>query len=807
RRRFDDGAVGGGLDAFLRGALAQAEPQSPLFAVVAALPRAGYASLAPRDRAAWARRARTQLQGGSTRTRLAAGETGEGRARRAGTRPAAAPSGRTRRARAGPADGLEAPVGTLSRIRATTVERLARVGVQTVRDVLWYFPHRHADFTNVKPIAALVAGESATVVGQVKKSRVAFIGRRMRGTEVTIEDESGRIRALWFNQPYLAKQFREGSRLGLAGKVGAYRGRLQFDSPEWELLDDDGGGTHVGRYVPVYPLTQGLPGRTVRKLARAAIDRHLASVAESLPAEVLEETGYLGEQEAIRQLHFPESFELRDAARERLAFQELLAIQLAVLRRKREARARADAPVIHMKGDFLQQFTDALPFQLTNAQMRAITQIRTDLAQAEPMARLLQGDVGSGKTVVAAAAMLGAVAAGQQAVLMAPTEILAEQHYQTFNRIFGGDPSGSVFHDYTVAPALGRPVRMARLSGSATATRKRQIQKAIQAGELDIVVGTHALIEERVGFERLGLAVVDEQHRFGVMQRDALRGKGGSPHLLVMTATPIPRTLALTIYGDLDVSRLDEMPPGRLPVATTFAAPDQRDEVYGRVREEIAKGRQVFFICPLVEESEAVEAKAAVQEFERLRANVFPDLQERMRLLHGRLPPAEKDPAMQDFRERRADILVSTAVIEVGVDVPNATVIVIEGADRFGLAQLHQFRGRVGRGAEQSYCFLLSESDSESARERLSLMESTSDGFELAEADLKMRGPGEYFGTRQSGLPDLRVAKLTDHDLLLKARNYAERILDRDPNLRAPEHRSLAQRASLLAVEGADARH
>ena len=798
QRRFNDSAVAGGLDAFLRSAIGRAAPGSALFQAVAALPKSGYGSLSPRERSAWERHVRSQLDPASRPT-----------GSRSRPRPKAAPTRRAARPPPATGGGLESPIGTLGRVRATTIQKLERVGLRTAGDMLWYFPHRHADFTNVKAIAALVVGEEATVVGTVQSARVAFLGRRMRGTEAVIEDASGRIRALWFNQTFLAKQFQIGARIGLAGKVSAYRKRLQFDNPEWELLDEGGdeGGTHVGRYVPIYPLTQGLPGRTVRRLARAAVDRYLSLAPESLPPEILEETGYPGAQEAIRGLHFPESLEQREACRERLAFEELLAIQLAVLQRKREARERRDAPVIELGGEFLQQFVDALPFQLTNAQIRTITEIRGDIAQQEPMARLLQGDVGSGKTVVAAAAVLGAIAAGYQTVVMAPTEILAEQHHRTFKRLFGGDTEGSIFHDYSVAPALGRPVRLALLTGSVSASRKRELQRALEGGELDLVIGTHTLIQERVAFERLGLAVVDEQHRFGVLQRDALRGKGQSPHLLVMTATPIPRTLALTIYGDLDVSRLDEMPPGRRPVETRYAGPEERDEVYARVREEITRGHQVFVICPLVEESDAVEAKAAVQEFERLRTAVFPALADRMRLLHGRMSGAEKETVMADLLARRADMLVSTSVVEVGMDVPNATVIVVEGAERFGLSQLHQLRGRVGRSAHQSYCYLLSESESESGRKRLSLMERTTDGFELAEADLAMRGPGEYFGTRQSGLPDLRVAKLTDQALLLKARNHAERMLDRDPNLRAPEHRVLAKRAGRLDIEGAEAVH
>ena len=825
RRGFNDGTVTGGLDAFLRRALRDADPGSALYAVVAALPQAGYASLSPEARAAWADRALTLLTPAATGA-PASPEPRERPARRSGAAPPRSPA----QARSGkppaPADApperraspprprggpprLDDPVGVLGRMRGTTQAKLATLNITTVHDLLWHFPSRHVDFRNVKPIAELMVGETATVVGEIISSRVAFIGRRMRSTEATIADESGRIRCLWFNQPYLAKSLPEGARVGVAGKVGAYRRRPQFDSPEWERLDDSE-ATHVGRFVPIYPLTQGLPGRTMRRLAREAVDRYLPLLPESLPPAVMEETGYPPEADAIRDLHFPESMGVREVARERLAFQELLAIQLAVVQRKRRDRALADAPVIRMSGEFLQQFVDALPFQLTNAQMRAITELRQDLARPEPMARLLQGDVGSGKTVVAAVTMLAAVAAGHQAVLMAPTEILAEQHFQTFGRIFGGGEEGSVFHNYTVAPALGRPVRMAILTGSTPARRKREILQAIHDGQLDVVVGTHALIEEAVSFEKLGLAVVDEQHRFGVLQRDALRNRragGGSPHLLVMTATPIPRTLALTIYGDLDVARLDELPPGRERPETHFAGPDERADVYDRVRAEIAAGRQVFFICPLVEESESVEAKSAVQEFERLRTAVFPELAERMRLLHGRMSASEKETAMTDFRDRRADVLVSTAVIEVGIDVPNATVMVIEGADRFGLSQLHQFRGRVGRGEHASYCYLLAGSDGDAARERLQLMESTADGFELAEADLRMRGPGEYFGTRQSGLPDLRVAKLTDQALLMQARNWAERLLDVDPNLRAPEHQPLARMAGRMSVAGADAVH
>jgi ATP-dependent DNA helicase RecG len=452
-------------------------------------------------------------------------------------------------------------------------------------------------------------------------------------------------------------------------------------------------------------------------------------------------------------------------------------------------------------------FIASLPFKLTSAQRQAIREVLEDMADETPMTRLLEGDVGSGKTVVAAAALLAAVASGYQGAIMAPTEILAEQHMRTFTRLLAPDQEeapadGPWFQQsgpgYVVLePAyMGRPVRVALLTGSLKASEKTAVQEAIAVGDVDIAVGTHALLQEGVAFHRLGLAVIDEQHRFGVEQRAALREKGGSPHVLVMTATPIPRTLALTVYGDLDITVLNEMPPGRPKVKTYRVLPYRRDEAFEFVRKKIAEGRQAFIICPLVEESESIEAKAAVQEYERLSRNVFPEL--RLGLLHGRMASGEKDAVMRSFRDQDIDILVSTAVVEVGVDVPNATVILIEGAERFGLSQLHQFRGRVRRSSEQAYCFLLSDNPSPESEERLSIMETVDDGFQLAEHDLRLRGPGEYFGTRQSGMPDLRVAKLTDVEMIMRARNEAIRLLDADPGLAADEHRAIRDRVQSL---------
>jgi ATP-dependent DNA helicase RecG len=513
-------------------------------------------------------------------------------------------------------------------------------------------------------------------------------------------------------------------------------------------------------------------------------------------------------------MHYPDGWQELDEARRRLAFDELLVIQVGVLRRRRLWQEGGHAQSLTLSEPVRRGFLESLPFQLTGAQQRAMESILGDLAQERPMSRLLQGDVGSGKTVVAAAALVAAVANGRQGVLMAPTEILAEQHYRTLCNLLGaGQEMGWAQTQTRVAgvaglllpPYLDRPLRIALLTGSLSSKEKAAVQRQVAEGVVDMAVGTHALIQEEVGFERLGLAIVDEQHRFGVMQRAALRGKGPSPHLLVMTATPIPRTLALTLYGDLDISVIDEMPPGRKPVKTLWTMPHERDDAYRFVREQVGQGRQAFVICPLIEESEALTVRAATQEYERLSREVFPNL--RLGLLHGRLPAAEKDRVMRAFRDHGLDILVSTAVVEVGIDVPNATVMMVEGADRFGLAQLHQFRGRVGRGAEQSYCLLLSDDPGEEAQERLKLMEQTQDGFVLAEADLRLRGPGEFFGTRQSGMPDLKVARLSDVQLIEEAREDAAGVLDADPDLSDAEHALLAVEAARLWSRVVDEAH
>ena len=789
RRGCDDGAVIGGLDRFL--ALARAD--KGVAGLLAAAPAAkAYGELKREQRERWLRAV------------LAA------KAARGQAKTAARPEALEGRAVERPADPLDAPVTVVRGVKSVLQAKLAKIDVRSVRDLLFLFPNRHNDFADVRPIAELVPDEEQTTVVSVWSAAKVRLGRR-DGTQAVVGDETGTMRVVWFNQPYLADQLKTNDRIVLAGKVTLFNRLKTMENPEWERLAGDD-LTHTGRLVPVYPLTQGLSQRQLRRVVKEAVDRFAALVKEALPAELRRRNGLLGIVEALRQAHYPDSWERQEAARRRLAFEELLCVQLAVLER-RLAWQVGRAPAFQLDGT-LAAYRTSLPFSLTGAQERVLGEIVADIQRSRPMARLLEGDVGSGKTAVAAAALAVAAANGYQGALMAPTEILAEQHYRTLASLLGG------------LDFVGRKLRIELLTGSLSGATKRAAVEAVAAGEVDIAVGTHALIQEGVAFHRLGLAVVDEQHRFGVMQRAALRerassatehvrgepveprrpstssGRTGSmardvvakpgqtPHLLVMSATPIPRTLALTFFGDLDVSVIDEMPPGRLAVQTEWVGPEERGRAYAFVREQVHEGRQAFVVCPLIEESAALQTRAATQEYERLSREVFPEL--RLGLLHGRLAAAAKDAVLDAFRRGELHVLVATTVIEVGIDIPNATVMVIEGADRFGLAQLHQLRGRVGRGAEQSFCLLLSDDPSQTARQRLKLLEELSDGFALAEADLRLRGPGDYFGTRQSGLPELKAAGFGDVRLIEDARQEALRLLDADPTLAQAEHAALA---------------
>ncbi|HLY29687.1 MAG TPA: ATP-dependent DNA helicase RecG, partial [Ktedonobacterales bacterium] len=620
---------------------------------------------------------------------------------------------------------LDGPVTAIPGVGATQAERLARLGVSSVRDLLMTFPREHRDYSALKKIAQLPFDEVSTTIGLIwDVTTTRTKGGRSR-TVARITDETGPLYVSWFNQPYLQKQLTKGAYIVVTGIKQRFGNRVEMSVRSHEL-PEQGDLINTGRLVPVYPLTEGLHPKALRRFTKWAVDHCASFLPDALPPALRMRARLEPLPEAIAQIHYPDNAEALARARRRLAFDELFLIQMGMLTKRANWRDGAQAPALPIPESLIFAesatserepidlpampttglwpmtatcFETALPFRFTGAQRRAIREILADLRHTEPMSRLLQGDVGSGKTVVAAAALLAAAANGYQGALLAPTEILAEQHYRGLIRLL--EPFGLL---------------VVLLTGSQRARERTQARDALANGQAAVAIGTHALIQEDVAFHRLGLAIVDEQHRFGVEQREALRRKGQSPHMLVMTATPIPRTLALSIYGDLDVSVLDELPAGRQPIITRWRAGRHRHEAYALVEQEVAAGRQAYVICPLVEESEALEAKSAIAEYERLRTEVFPHL--RLGLVHGQLRPAEKDRVMRAFRDGELDVLVATAVVEVGVDVPNATVMIIEDADRFGLSQLHQFRGRVGRGDQQSYCYLLSQEASAAARER-----------------------------------------------------------------------------------------
>ncbi|MGO8946828.1 MAG: ATP-dependent DNA helicase RecG [Ktedonobacterales bacterium] len=698
---------------------------------------------------------------------------------------------------------LQAPVTSIPGVGATHAERLRRLGIETIGDLLYSFPREHLDYSTLHKIGSLPFGEVRTVIGLIWEVENQRTGGGKVRTVARITDETGAIRATWFNQPYLKKQLTPGAYIVATGTKLRFGNRVEFSVRSHEI-PEQGDLINTGRLVPVYRLTEGLSPKVMRRFTKWTVDHCATLVPEYLPVSLRSRAGLEVLPQAIAQMHYPDGAASLHLARRRLAFDELFLMQLGMLTRRANRLAGPRAPSLSVPESliFLDSrgepdvvapislgkslwsltaacFEESLPFRFTGAQRKAIREIVADLHNPEPMTRLLQGDVGSGKTVVAAAALLVAAANGYQGALLAPTEILAEQHFRSLANLLS--PFG---------------LHVVLLTGRQRAKERLAARDALANGEAALAIGTHALIQEDVVFRHLALAIVDEQHRFGVEQRDSLREKGYNPHMLVMTATPIPRTLALTLYGDLDISVLDELPAGRQPIITRWRVGGQVQEAYRMVSEEVAAGRQAYIICPLVEESEAQEAKSAIAEYERLKKSVFPDL--RLGLVHGQLRPAEKDSVMRAFRDGVIDVLVATAVVEVGVDVPNATVMLIEDGDRFGLSQLHQFRGRVGRGEHQSYCYVLSKEASGLKHERLSLFEQISDGFELAEKDLQLRGAGDFFGTRQSGLPELKVADLADTQLLAEARSQAEWLWQQDPFLRDLEHAALRERVYLF---------
>jgi ATP-dependent DNA helicase RecG len=648
---------------------------------------------------------------------------------------------------------------------------LERLGIATWGDLIEHFPHAHRDRRDVRLVGELGVGEEATVAVAVRGVTVKPMrDRRRKRVEARVFDESGPLVAVWFNQPWIARQLGEGSQVLLHGKL---RRRGEFWVTEFEQLGGDGAPVHTVGLVPVHPATEGISAAKLRELMWQAYPRMLASV-EPLPTALRVAEELPDRPAALAAAHFPDREEDEQGARRRLAFEELFLLQLAVAGRRRARREGRRARPLAARGVVVDRWRWSLPFELTGDQVAAMGEIDADLGGERPMQRLLMGEVGSGKTVIALEAMLRAVENGAQAALMAPTETLAEQHHRTLDSLLGGT----------------LPLEL--LTGSTTAARRRDLLDRLASGQLQLVVGTHALIEPAVEFRDLAVVVVDEQHRFGVRQRAALDAKapeGLVPHSLHMTATPIPRTLSLTAYGDLDATVLRELPQGRRPVETFVVdGARARARAYERIREEIAAGRQCFVVCPLVEESEALQAKAATVEYERLRTTEFAD--QRVELIHGQMPSKKKTAAMEAFARGEADVLVATSVIEVGIDVPNATVMLIEAAERYGLSQLHQLRGRVGRGEHGSLCIVFGDPK----LPRLEAIAGERDGFRLAEIDLELRGAGDVLGVRQHGLPEFRVARLPeDAELLVRARDRADSILLEDPRLELPEHALLRE--------------
>ncbi|MDY6795953.1 MAG: ATP-dependent DNA helicase RecG [Actinomycetota bacterium] len=671
---------------------------------------------------------------------------------------------------------LREPVNAVSGVGSSFLRNLHALEIETVGDLLYHFPRRYLDRRRLSVINEVKIGEEATVVGTVRRADINRRSGRRSVANVAIYDGTAYLYGIWFNQPYHAERLQPGIEVAFSGKVQYRYGRLQMINPSYDILEDSrdmGSKTvHTGRIIPLHPATQKLSAAMLRRLIMRALDQ-FGDLPDHIPLPLRSRWGYPHLSQALREMHFPGSAGRMNRARQRLAYDELLVMQVGLALRRKRLELATPGIAHGRPGGMIESFIGWLPFELTSSQKNAFGEICRDMSRPYPMNRLLQGEVGSGKTVVALLALVLSIESGNQGAIMAPTEVLAEQHFANISMLLRGQPR----------------VRVELLTGSTAGARRRDILEAAASGELDIVVGTHALIQDTVEFKSLSLVVVDEQHRFGVRQRMFLKEKGAHPDTLVMTATPIPRTLSLTLYGDLEVSTIDELPAGRAGTRTMVMDPSSREKAYEIIRAELGRGRQAFVVCPLVNTSPSVEAKAVEKEARELQG-VFPSFN--IGLLHGQMPKGDKDAVMDDFRAGDIHLLVSTTVIEVGIDISNATVMLVENADRFGLSQLHQLRGRVGRGEHPSYSIFLAEAAGDEARERMKVVAEIEDGFKLAEADLEIRGEGSIFGTRQSGMPDLKVARLVkDFNLLRRARKDAFALVEKDPRLEEPRHRLL----------------